>query len=167
MRVAPSVRKPVWIAGFVVAVVATSGLAVIARSIPVSYASASGGGAGFGEATVPGATTHAQDRPAADPATSSAAKRPACAECGVVQSVRRIPGSGDSRTREGGDGRTAGLVAGLSGGAIDAGAPAQAGHEITIRHRDGTTSVFIETSSPIWRPGIRVILIPGVMTASK
>jgi hypothetical protein len=136
IRVAPSVRKPVWIAGFVVAVVATAGAVVIARSIPVSYAGVPGGGPGFGEAVARGDAADAQIHRTTAPATSGSGNaRPACPECGVVQSTRRVESS--------------------------------AGHQVTVRHRDGSTSVFIETTPRTWRPGSRLILIPGVIAAGR
>jgi hypothetical protein len=43
----------------------------------------------------------------------------------------------------------------------------QTGHEVTVRLRDGTTVVFIETTPRSWRTGSRVMIIPGSIAAYR
>jgi hypothetical protein len=61
-----------------------------------------------------------------------------CAECGVVESIRQIAGSG---------------------GAIAANTTTAKGYKITVRLRDGSSTVFNEANPGTWRLGSRVIVI--------
>jgi outer membrane lipoprotein SlyB len=47
----------------------------------------------------------------------------------------------------------------VSGGAIVAKPTTSKSYEITVRFRDGSTTVFNETGSRTWRLGARVIMI--------
>ena len=78
----------------------------------------------------------APSAPAPSAATSVAAVRakPKCAECGVVQSVRRVPVQGDAR---------------------------ETYYEITVRLRDGSIHSHTEATPGNWRPGERIIYIAG------
>jgi hypothetical protein len=94
------------------------------------------------------------DSRAADPLADRAAardsingrNRPRCPECGVIAAIRQI---------------------GPSHGAIAANAVTGMRYEITIRFRDGSTTVFNEASFRNWRAGDRVIVIGGSTTSSN
>ena len=64
--------------------------------------------------------------------------RPACAECGVVTSIRTMH-SNDARS---------------------------ASDEVTVRMSDGTMHTFVAARTTNWRPGARVILIAGAGRSS-
>lgn len=78
-----------------------------------------------------------------------------CAECGVIESTRKIEAPGEK----------AGInasrrVAGGNRGEIEA--QAVQNHEITIRLRDGSMRVITDAHPARWRYGERVIIIAGV-----
>jgi hypothetical protein len=52
-----------------------------------------------------------------------------------------------------------GVSGGVSGGTVAARAPAGKLYEITVRFRDGSTTVLMEASPRTWRLGNRVIVI--------
>jgi len=111
----------------------------------------------------------------------------ACAECGVVESVREIETKGEGSGigavggavvggvigHQIGDGRGQDIatVVGAVGGAV-------AGHEIekrvnttksyeiTVRFQDGSSRVIHEASAPSWRTGDRVKVINGVIQSN-
>jgi hypothetical protein len=74
-----------------------------------------------------------------------------CEECGVIAATRELGPSGG----------TAGL-----GGARNVTRSRQdeksaKGQEVTVRMSDGSSRIFIETTSAHWRPGERIIVIEG------
>jgi hypothetical protein len=158
----------VWIAGICIGLLATSGIVAIVRSIPASYANIPD------EGTAPrlaGALHEAEDTFAKDPQADSASARatingrnPAwCPKCGVVESMRQVVRSGDAGRQDRGHAKLAGSV---FGSAIAANAATERGYEMTVRFRDGSTTVFNEPNPRAWRLGSRVIVIGG-STASN
>ncbi|MFZ2855250.1 MAG: hypothetical protein WAZ34_14230 [Rhodocyclaceae bacterium] len=78
---------------------------------------------------------------------SEARSRTRCSACGVVESARRI-GQQNRPAHDGPSGNAA-------------------RYEITIRMRDGTSRVFIDTNPTNWQVGERVSLIGGASQASN
>jgi outer membrane lipoprotein SlyB len=80
--------------------------------------------------------------------------RARCLKCGVIESKRQIVGQDtvDVKAAEG-------VSGGVSGGAVAATAVAEKLYEITVRFRDGSTTVLNEASPCTWRLGNRVIVI--------
>lgn len=157
-------RAP-WIAGIAIGLFAAIGIAAIARSISVSYADiphantpaardaasgvAEGAGAGTAQAQLEAARIAASGR-----------NRARCPECGVVESIRQIARSGDTGGHAAGAGRIArGASGGRSGSAMAANGGTGNGYEITVRLRDGSKTVFNESSPRSWQPGSRVLVI--------
>jgi hypothetical protein len=136
-----------WIAGVSVCLLAASGTVAIIRSIPASYASIPHERAPPEHGAVP---SGAEDANPNDPRARLAVTRDTinrqnrawCHECGVVESMRQIAGSG-----------------GASGSTIAASAITAKTYEITVRFRDGSTTVFSEASPRAWRLGSGVIVI--------
>jgi hypothetical protein len=132
---------PIWIAGVFVCLSATLGTVAIVRSISASYASIPDENAStLGAAASRSGDVHADDpraRGTVAPDTINRRNRAWCAECGVVESIRQIAGSG---------------------GAIAANTTAK-GYKITVRFRDGRTTVLDEASLRNWQLGSRVIVI--------
>ncbi len=104
---------------------------------------------GFGGVIAP-----AMPSAAGAPQARAASGGEACAECGVIESTRRIESSADW------SGVEAPVRTGLGGrGKSD---PKNAGsYAITIRLRDGSMRVVTDANSALWRPGERVTLIAG------
>jgi hypothetical protein len=136
-----------WIAGASLCVLAASGTVAIVRSIPASYANILGEGAPSKHQIV---SSESEDLHLDDPQARSAVaqdtinrrSRAGCPECGFVESVRRIE-----------------RFTGASDSAVAANALSAKGYEITVRFRDGSSTVFNETSPRTWRLGSRVIVI--------
>jgi hypothetical protein len=156
-----SARVPVWIAGISVCLWAASGIVATLRSIPASSAGIPDESAASEHAATSEA---AADAYASDPQSDLAGARPtinrrsraSCSECGVVASIREIerleiPGDQDPLNV-----KVAGRV---SGGAIVAGAMTRKSYEITVRFRDGSSTVFNEAGLRTWRIGSRVIVL--------
>jgi len=156
-----------WIAGVVVVVLATSGIVAIARSIPASYAGLPDEGTWSNQGDAPSGSgdAHATAPPtnlAADRAGINRGNRAFCPECGVIESIRQIE-------RPGAYGRpdtanvkfAAGVSSGVSDSALPTTAPVEKRFEMTVRFRDGSTTVFNEASPRTWRSGGRVIVIGG------
>jgi len=144
-----SARPPVWIAGISVCLLAASGAVATFRSI----------------AGIPDKVTAVERAaPADDPQSSLAVTLPtinhrglaSCSECGVVASIREIERPALLGRQDTMEVKVAGRV---SGGAIVAKPTTSKSYEITVRFRDGSTTVFNETGSRTWRLGTRVIMI--------
>jgi hypothetical protein len=124
---------------------AVSGAVAILPSIPASYANIPAEGAVSAHAAIlnAAADAHASDpqsQLAAARPTSKPSKRVTCSECGVVESIREIArpevvGRQDNDVK---------LAPRVSGAAIVARTIAGKSYEITVRFRDGSTTVFNE-----------------------
>jgi outer membrane lipoprotein SlyB len=171
-----------WIAGIAVTVFSAVGIAASMGWIPTSTSSPGNSAVLAGQRTAP-AKPAASARSAPAPAQVAAA----CAECGVVESVREIETKGEGSGigavggavvggvlgHQIGDGRGQDIatVVGAVGGAV-------AGHEIekrvnttksyeiTVRFQDGSSRVIHEASAPSWRTGDRVKVINGVIQSN-
>ena len=157
-------RAWTWSAGAVVCLLATSGVVAIVRAVPFAYAN----GPGEVRAIEPSETSDrsADLRAAEEQSPDAAARlsnttrnRASCTECGTIASVREIPAWRDAGWRERVDVKgpqDAGITSTI---AI---APASERiYEVTVRFRDGTTTVFNESGTPTWRVGNHVIVIAG------
>jgi hypothetical protein len=152
-------------------VLAASGIGAIVRSIPTSYANipnedaplkrgAAPSGYENGPAINPQPLAEAQD-------TINRRNRVRCPACGIVESMRKIERPGDVGGQYTADIRVArALTGGASGSAIAANAITGRGYEITVRFRDGSTTVLNEASPRTWPLGSRVIVI-GRSSASS
>jgi hypothetical protein len=155
---------PLWIAGISICVLAASGIGSIVRSIPASYANipnedaplkrrAAPSGSENGPAINPQPLAEAQD-------TINRRNRVRCPACGVVESMRKIERQGDVGGQYTADVKVArGVTGGASGSAIDANAITGKGYEITVRFRDGSTTLLNEASPRTWPLGSRVMVI--------
>jgi hypothetical protein len=153
-----------WIAGISICVLAASGIGSIVRSIPTSYANipnqdaplkrrAAPSGSENGPAINPQPLAEAQD-------TINRRNRVRCPACGVVESMRKIERQGDVGGQYTADVKVArGVTGGASGSAIDANAITGKGYEITVRFRDGSTTLLNEASPRTWPLGSRVMVI--------
>jgi hypothetical protein len=142
-----SPRAPMWIVGISVCLLAATGIVAVVRAIPASYAHAP-------EESAKGSyVDDPQTRPAVEEDTISRRSRAWCPECGFVESIRYIERSGN-----------AGIAGGVSRGASDSTMAVSAAlgknYEITVRFRDGSTTVFNEATPRTWRLR-RVIVIGG------
>ena len=160
-------RAWTWSAGTVICVLATSGVVAIVRAVPFAYA----GGPGEVRAIEPGETSDrsADLRAVEQQAPDASARLPnttryraSCTECGTIASVREIPAWRDVGWRERvdvkGHPRDAGITSTI---AIDKAPASERIYEVTVRFRDGTTTVFNESGAPTWRVGNHVIVIAG------
>ncbi len=89
----------------------------------------------------------------ANPAPGAGAYR--CAECGVIESMRKIE-IPDELIQVHAPGR----IAALNRGENDGTSPGR--YAITIRLKDGSTRVITDAHPARWRPGERVSLIGGM-----
>jgi hypothetical protein len=157
-------RGPMWIAGVAMCALAASGIVAIVRAIPASYASIPDERASSKQGAATGGFEDAQAygpqaRPTEARGTLNRRNRAQCRDCGVVESMRQIGRSSDAG-RQGPVGvKIAGGVAGGASGAIAALATTERDHEITVRFRDGSTTVFNESNAQMWQLGDRVIVI--------
>ena len=163
---AQSPRFRMWIAGTSICLLATSGMIAFLRSIPLSYASIPDEGAPSEHRNTPSGIGDARiGEPQADPLareTVNRRSRARCAECGIVESMRQTERTGGV----GGQVTAAVKVAGgvferVTANVIASNAIPGKNYEITIRFRDGSTTVFNETSPRTWRLGSQVIVIGG------
>lgn len=92
---------------------------------------------------------------AAAAAAAPRARAYRCAECGVIESMRKIEAPGGNTGSN-----ASGRVAGGKRGEI--GAQAARSHEITIRLKDGSMRVITDANPASWRSGERVTIIAGV-----
>jgi hypothetical protein len=143
-----SPRAPLWLVGIFICLLTASGIVAVVRAIPASYAHAPEGSAKGSYVDDP------QTRPAVEEDTISRRSRAWCPECGFVESIRYIERSGN-----------AGIVGGVSRGASDSTMAVSAApgkdYEITVRFRDGSTTIFNEATPRAWRLGSQVIVIGG------
>jgi hypothetical protein len=124
-------RVSLWIAGVSICVLSASAVVAIVRSIPASYAS----------------TKAAPARITSEPDPTSRRSQAWCPDCGVVESIRMLGHSANTKI-------AADVVGGNPGRAT-----AQKDYEITVRFRDGSTTVFNQASPESWRLGSRVIVV--------
>jgi outer membrane lipoprotein SlyB len=121
--------------------------------------------------------------PRAEPA------RPACYDCGVIESVREVekPGSGSNvvgtiaggalggilgHQTGAGRGKDVMTVLGAIGGAVAGNAVEKhvrkaKSYEITIRFDDGSTQLIKQDAQPAWHNGDKVKLVNGVITSNS
>ena len=140
------------------------------------------------KADLPSMVAQTPPPPPAQPAPYIEPVKPACHDCGVIESVREVEKPGQA-TGSGaaiggiaggilgnqtgrGHGRDVMTVLGAIGGAI-------AGHEIEkntkkvksyeigIRFDDGSTQLITQDTPPAWRSGDRIRLVNGVITANN
>ena len=101
-----------------------------------------------------------QARPAEARETINRRTRVRCRDCGVVESIRQIERSSDVGRQDTVAVKIAGGAGGgASGSASTARAIAQSDYEITVRFRDGSTTVINEANAGMWQLGNRVIVI--------
>jgi hypothetical protein len=147
-----------------ICVLAASGIVAIVRSIPASYASIPNDDAPLKRVSAPSGS---EDGPAIYPLPLAAARdtinrrnRARCPACGVVESMRKIERPGEVRGQYTAEIKVArGVTGGASGSAIAANAKTGKGYEITVRFRDGSTTVLNEASPRTWPLGSRVMVI--------
>jgi hypothetical protein len=150
---------PIWLVAVSFCSLAGWGSVAILRSIPASYANIPAGSAVSAQAALSDAAAdvHAADTQsqlAAGRPTSKPSKRVTCSECGVVESIREI-----ARPEVVGRQDDPKLAPRVSGGAIVARTMVGKSYEVTVRFRDGSTTVFNEAGARTWRMGGRVIMI--------
>jgi len=169
-----------WIAGIAVTVFSALGVAAIMGWIPTSTSSPGNSAVFSGQPTAPA-------RPAARAYSAPARVAAACAECGVVESVREIETKGEGSGigavggavvggvigHQIGDGRgqdiatVVGAVGGaVAGNEIEKRVKTIKSYEITVRFEDGSSRVIHEASAPSWRTGDRVKVINGVIQSN-
>jgi hypothetical protein len=155
----PRVRWPphawIWSAGILTCLVGASGVAVMVR------------------APTPDAAVSATDDSSSDIASSAilppsvriakaGAARAPCTECGTITSIREVASAAAMARREISEARRDhGIMVAPSTRALAAAEAGTQVYEITIRFRDGRTSVFTEPGPPTWRVGSRIVLIAG------
>ena len=94
--------------------------------------------------------------------------RARCPTCGVVESMRKIECQSDVGGQYIADIKVArGVTGGASGSAIAANAVTGTRYEITVRFRDGSTTVFNEANARTWQLGSRVMVIGRSSVASN
>ncbi len=151
---------PMWLVAASSCLLAASGTVAIVRSIPASYAGIPDEGVAAKDAPtgrpVEARATDAKAQVAGARTTINRRNRAPCPECGVVESIRQI-----ERAEVVGRQDTLGAKVGrrVSNDAIVAGAITGRSYEITVRFRDGSTTVFNEADPRMWRMGSRVIVI--------
>jgi len=123
--------------------------------------------------TTPAFASHASDESSSDDPSSATAPTPSrsakvatargtCTECGTIASIREIASAADTARRELGDARRDhGLTVSPPRRAAAVTDTEAQLYEITIRFRDGRTSVFTEPGPPTWRVGSRIVFIDG------
>ena len=156
---------PTWIAGISICLLAALGVVAVVRSIPASYGSILDDDAPSTLGLAPsGSAEPGADDPQAKVAvardTINRRDRTRCLKCGVVESMRQIDLSAEVAGQDTVDVKAAQGVSGsASGGTVATRAPAGKLYEITVRLRDGSTTVLKEASPRTWRLGNRVIVI--------
>jgi outer membrane lipoprotein SlyB len=119
------------------------------------------------------------------PAPRAEAQKPACYDCGVIESVREVQKAGDAtgvgavgggllggllgHQTGGGRGNTVMTVLGAVGGTIAGNAVEKKvktvkNYEITIRFDDGSSQKITQDTQPSWHSGDKVKLVNGVIT---
>ena len=185
----------IWIAGIALTLFCAVGIAALMGWIPDSM----GGGSDKAVVDQQSANTAPRAAPktrmAAEPhaapkertAPAKVAAVPACADCGVIESVREV----DAKGKGSGLGAVGGaVVGGLLGNQVGAGrgkdamtvvgavGGAVAGNEVekrvkttksydvTVRLHDGTSRVISEASLPTWRIGDKVKIVNGAIRSN-
>lgn len=98
----------------------------------------------------------------AAPAAIKPRQWPRCPECGVVESVRQAGGAvGADGQAMAWDGSEAFAHGSVSDSAFDANNDAKAVYEVSVRLRDGSTTMFTTATPRIWRQGSQVNVIGG------
>ena len=157
-------RMPTWIAGLAICSLAVLAISAIVRFIPVSYADIPE----QGMPSKPAASIDPDDIRATDSKENVVLVRDtihrrnltSCRECGVVMSIRHrvgdLGGGADS-----GDAKLAARIPVDASSAIAINATSGKNYEMTVRFRDGSTTVLNEATPRNWRPGMRVIVVTG------
>jgi hypothetical protein len=151
-RFGRSPRHRIVLAGALLCVVAASGTLAIVGSIPGMPAA----GATDPAAPLPGlaaaaAAGNADPEPESRPSPAAQEREGwrRCPECGVVKSIRVIAGS------------PAPSASAPVRGRSNAGPETRRRYEITVRFRDGATTILNEASPRDWQVGNHVIVIAG------
>lgn len=126
--------------------------------------------------------------PRYEPAPRTERAKPACYDCGVIESVREIEKKGEGsglgvaaggvaggllgRQTGAGRGRDAMTVLGAIGGAvaghqIEKNVKKVKSYEIAIRFDDGSGQLITQGNPPAWRSGDKVKLVNGIITANN
>jgi len=162
-------RLKMWIAGISISLLAVSGIIAFARSIPDSYANIPDEGA-LSEQTSTSADAQTGDQRvqlAVAPVSVSRRNLAGCAECGVIESMRRIEHIGDLSRQDAVGVEVKQRVPGsASGSGVGASTITGKGYEFTVRFRDGRTTVFRASSQRAWQLGSRVIVIGPVASTN-
>jgi hypothetical protein len=158
MRFKLPVRPPMWLVAVSFCSLSVWGSVAILRSIPTSYANIPAEGAVSGRAALSNATADAhpndtQSHLAVTQPTSKPSQRVTCSECGIVESIREIARPEVVGGQDAIDVKLAGRASRPTAGKS---------YEITVRFRDGSTTVFNETGTRTWRRGSRVIVIGSI-----
>ena len=204
------VRKPLhplwWITGVAVILFSAVGTAAILGWIPTSTGTSGNNAAleTLGPDTAKRAAPKSQKAPVqaastAKPAApktqtppvqmaSNAPAKLACAQCGVIESVREVQRQGQTTGMGAvggavvggllgnqvgsGRGNTAATVAGAVGGTIagneiEKRVKSTKGYEITVRFEDGSSRVISSASMPTWRTGDHVKVVDGVIQSNS
>jgi hypothetical protein len=165
-------RLKMWIAGISISLVAASGIIAFARSIPDSYANIPDEGALSEQRAESSTSADVQTgdqrvQLALAPVSVSRRNLAACAECGVIESMRQIEHTGDlSRQDAVGVEVTQRVPGSASGSGVGASTRTGKGYEFTVRFRDGRTTVFRASSQRAWQLGSRVIVIGPVASTN-
>ena len=123
--------------------------AILISGIAVAFLAVSA--QGFSAASVA-----AEPPEAAAPMVAAAVARAyRCAECGVIQSMRKVDAAGENTAA-----KAPGRMAARSRDELEA-PPAQS-YEIVIRLQDGSTRVITDAKPASWRRGEPVTIIAGV-----
>lgn len=181
-----------WIAGIAVTVFSVAGIAAIMGWIPTSTSSPTDNAALAQQSTAAAKPASARTRATPEQApvrvaSNSPVVRAACAECGVVESVREIDKKGEGsglgavggavvggvlgHQVGGGSGKKIATVVGAVGGAvagneIEKRVNSAKSYDITVRFEDGSSRVINETNAPSWRVGDRVKVINGAIQSN-
>ena len=148
-----------WVAGISVFVLAASGIVAIVPTIRASHAGIPGGEAPATRRT----TRHTSDeahipQTQVTPPSLGFARRNStrCPECGVIESIRPVEQSSAVVEHDSVDAKFTrdGIAQAISANAR----PAKL-YEITVRFRDGSTTVFSQADARRWLPGSRVTVI--------
>jgi hypothetical protein len=158
------------IAGAVLVGCAVLGIATLTKAIPASYASMPAEPAGTGTGALQSEIAGPDDgsgpvSAATLPATSRRANRAWCPECGVVESIVELVPYADLAERHMVPVNIDDDTKGAAGDRAHV-APARR-FAMTVRFRDGTTTVFQESTARTWRPGVRVRVIAGGPPAAR
>lgn len=185
----------IWIAAIALTLFCGVGIAALMGWIPNSMGGASDKAVVDQQSANTAPRAAPKTRMAAEPhaapmvrsAPAPVAAVPACAECGVIESVREV----DAKGKGSGLGAVGGaVVGGLLGNQVGAGRGKDAmtvvgavggavagnevekrvkttrSYEVTVRLNDGTTRVISETGQPVWHPGDKVRIVNGAIQSN-